>query len=349
MEDIDIAKVSEALSERLGEKLNLVSIEKAGSGYHAEGYKVTNKDGRQFFLKRILHNQFGFEYNERKLASMLVGHNMARRAGAKPQSLGLLLENNGHMRPMPEIHDETIIYNVQEFEPEGVSYFKLLNDRRDKEAFDATDEAELEHIVGFIATLHAKRHFSGEPERLRALYNDSLRAELIHPELTMTLLHELGDDSPLLPPSKQGEYISLLLDVIHRWKNRSDRLRALHGDFWAANLFVRKDSTVWVIDYSRIPWGDPGLDVGKWISQYVWFYHQTGNPYFRELTDRFLTLYIEKTGDAEIMHALCLGFTFLGAMYASPDVFSHVGLDVRTKMFDHIRSILKNNTFSWEV
>ena len=109
------------------------------------------------------------------------------------------------------------------------------------------------------------------------------------------LLHDFTDSHPFLPPKRHPEFVGRMLNLIHAGKDRPDRLRASYSDFWGANFFFRADGPVWVIDYSRIPWGDPATDSGWWLAQYLWFYHETKNSYFRDLGERFLALYERET------------------------------------------------------
>ncbi len=348
MSDIDISKISQAISQKLGEKVELVTIEKIGSGFHAHGYKVTAKDGRHFFIKRVHTDEMGFEFPERKLASLLVGHNMANRFGTSPRSIGLIVENGDHSVVLPDITEETTIYNIQEFEPEGAPYNLLLDRRQSKIAMDAEDFAELEAITDYAAKLHTLAHPSGDTTRRQALYNSGLRGEVMHPELTLTFMHDFGEEHPLLPPQKQEAYIGLVLNLLHKWKNREDRLQPLHGDFWGANVFLRQDKSVWVIDYSRVPWGDPGIDLGRWMSQYLWYYHLTKNPYYKELGDAFLHMYQQKTGDEEIMEAISLGFISMGVLYAIEGIYPDAPQLAKEDTYNNIIDILKENRFHWK-
>ncbi len=270
---------------------------------------------------------------------------MAIRAGQRPRPLELILETGGKMTMMPKISLYTNVFHLQEFEPEGTSYFSILENSKGKSTVDEYDKVVTSSVVDTIASIHALSYPSKDNDQLKALYMDGLRGELVHPEITLTLMHELDEDHPVIPPSKQGEYVGLYLKLIHAWKGRSDRLRALHGDLWGANVFVRKDKTSWIIDFSRIPWGDPGIDIGRWMGQYVWFYILTKNLYFKELGELFLETYAQKTGDEEIRKAASLGYIFSGFIY--PVFFDKEDLSVRKKMFEHACKILDKGEFFW--
>lgn len=349
MDEMNLPKLSKAMSQKLKVPVEFVSAEAVGRGYHAEGFKLTTKEGQHYFMKRISSMVSGFEYPERKVFSLMVGHGMAKRANSAPLPMGLLVETDGAVEAVPEISHDTLVYHIQEFESEGKAYSAILSEREAKTAVDAEDRLEIENIIDYLSRIHAIKYPSRDKRELDQVYNDGLRAELVHPEVTMPFLHEIEDDHPIIPIEKQGEYLVIVLKLIRAWRNRSDRLCALHGDFWGANVFLRRDSSVWVIDYSRIPWGDPGVDVGKWMSYYLYYYYKTNNAYYKELGNIFLETYIKKTGDEEILRSASFGFVFAGVLYASLDPFPNMDMEVRKKVFDHIWSILKNNRFSWEV
>ncbi|MFH2232579.1 MAG: phosphotransferase, partial [Patescibacteria group bacterium] len=145
-----------------------------------------------------------------------------------------------------------------------------------------------------------------------------------------------------------GNYIGLMLNLIHKWKDRCDRLVALHGDFWGTNLFFKKDGSIWVIDYSRIPWGDRGIDIGWWLSQYLWFYHETQNEYFKELGEKFLDMYEKKSGDKEIRRAVSLALGLMGIIYISPRFYPDLNMEIGKKFFYNILEILNVNQFVWK-
>jgi hypothetical protein len=345
MEEIDLSQVSKALSAKLGSEVEITEIHKIGRGFHATGYKIVAKDGRAFFIKKVTTNTIGLEHPERKLSSLLVGHNMATRAGQKPKPIGLLIEVDGKMSAFPDIPLDTGVYHVQEFEPEGRSYISLLEGRKDKRTLDEQDHRETSSMTDIIAAIHKIRYASDDPEQVKAMYMDGLRGELVHPELVITFMHQLDETHPIIPPNTQGKYLELYLQLIHKWKGRTERLRALHGDLWGANMFLRENGTAWIIDFSRIPWGDPGIDIGRWMGQYVWFYIITRNPYYKELGELFLKTYQEKTGDAEIREAASLGFMFVGFIY--PTYYTQEDLALRKKMFEHACEILKQGRFFW--
>ncbi len=348
MNDINLQKISTLISQKLNRAVKIVDMEKIGSGYHSDGFKLTTKDGYNFFLKLIKSHDLGFEIPERKVMSLLISNGMHYRSNLHPKPVGVILDNGSETVIIPEINEETLIYHIQEFQTDSVSYWSLLENKKSKLKVDTIDLTELERITDYIVNIHKIKHSSTDLEQLKSVYNDGLRSVLTNPELTFTLLDDFNDIHQILPTHEHGKYVGLMLNLIYKWRNRSDRLVALHGDFWGANLFFKPDGAIWVIDYSRIPWGDPGIDVGWWLVQYLWFYHETQNEYFKELGEKFLNMYTEKSGDKEIRSAISLVFGLLGIIYISPRFYPNLSMEAGKRFFDNILEILRGNKFVWK-
>lgn len=346
MEGISREKLSTLLSEKLSKDIEIIEIVPAGSGFHSSGFKLLSKTGEAFFLKKIKSGGAGFEFPERKLASLLVSDSMGKRQEGHPQPIGVIVSTGEKEGFIPSITHETDIYHIQEFEDAGISYWNKLNERRTKQEIDETDRTEIASIISYIAKVHAIRHPLTDPEELKLIYNDSLRSSLTHPETTLSFLHKLGADHPFLPLERQKMYMGLMWDIIHTRKDRFDRLTALHGDFWGGNLFFKADGSVWVIDYSRMPWGDPAVDVGHWMSQYLRIYHETENEYFKNLGEYFIQEYIRVTGDNEIRNHLALELGTMGSIYLS--FTPHPSEQVEQSFLDAIIESMRTNTFVWK-
>lgn len=348
MKEINLLKLSELISQKLDKKVEFIKIEKIGSGYHSDGFKLSSKGGDTFFLKRVKSHDLGFELPERQISSLLISDGMGKRSGLSPRPVGVVIVNDDEEVIVPDIDGDLEIYHIQEFGVENDNYWSRLQKKKDKIKIDKEDIEELDKISDLIVKIHSTKYPSDNSERLKSVYNDGLRAVLVHPELTVMFLHDFTEKDVILPPSKQGEFVGLMLDLIHKWKNKTDRLCALHGDFWGANLFFKPDDSAWITDFSRIPWGDPGIDVGWWLSQYLWFYHETKNPYFKELGEAWLNIYEKKTGDKEIREHVCLILGLMGIIFVTPRFYPDLNVEIGERFFENIWQILKEQKFTWK-
>ena len=343
---MDKKEISIILTEKLGKKVTVIEILLIDSGHHSEGYKIVTQEGNSYFVKKIKSYDIGFEFPERKISSYLVSHSMLKRADIAPKTIGVVIKNTG-MEFLPEIKESTEIYHFQEYAGEGRKYIDMLDDKVHKKRIDDSDKREIDLIIDFIVKIHKIKHHSKDKEQLKSIYNDCLRNVIGNPEYLLMLLHSIPDNNPILCPQNQGEFMALMLENMHFFKDRSERLVALHGDFWGANVFFRKDGSFFVIDYSRMPWGDAGFDIGFWMSQYLLKYHQGNKIYFKELGNYFLNEYIRKTKDKEITQTMVYSLGLIAAMYASPIWVSGIEEKVRISFFNHICGMLKKKDFYW--
>ncbi len=348
MQEISKKILSELLSKKLGEHLDVTHIEKVGSGYHSDGYRVDTKQGKKFFLKKVKSDDLGFEYPERKIASLLTSHNMSARTNIATKPIGVMISSHDENILLPEIDDSTQIFHIQEFQEEHQSYWNSLLSKRGKTMIDAEDKKEIEDVVDILVAIHKQPLPFEDNEKKKRVYRDSLKSVITHPELTFRLLQDFPHDHPLLPKSRHKEYLGLMVDVMYHWHDKHDRLTLLHGDFWGANLFRRKDGSSYIVDFSRIPFGEPGIDVGWWLCQYLWYYHEDQNEYFKQLGEYFLETYITKTGDTDIRDAVLTVLGLSGIIFTSPAFFPNLNIDIGRVFLQNVESILSEKTFVWK-
>jgi aminoglycoside phosphotransferase family enzyme len=160
-------------------------------------------------------------------------------------------------------------------------------------------------------------------------------------------------------PSRYGFITSDLLEEIEhrcvawRWrlKERTYRLRQVHGDFHPWNILFREGRDFTMLDRSRGEWGDPADDVACLTMNYLFFSLQRngrleGN--LETLFRRFWERYLEKSGDREVLKVVAPFFAFRGLVMASPLWYPTLPEGVRRKLFAFIRAVLKAETFDPE-
>lgn len=343
---MDLNNLSKAISKALNAEIVITSIDKIGEGLHSDGYKLTASNGRKFFLKKNKSYDLGFSIPERKFYSLMLGHRMSNRVKKNPKSIGVFVENKGEIKEINEFKDDDIFYNIQEFEEGGVNYFKLLEDKSNKLKIDEKDKEEINKIVDYLVNLHSIKYPSTDENLLKIIYNDSLRTIITHPELNFTFLHNFDKNNSILPIEKQKEILSLMLEQMHQWKNRSDRLSAIHGDFWGANIFFKENGEMHVIDHSRIPWGDSGIDISWFVQQFIWFYLKKNNIYYKELGNYFLKEYENKSKDLEIRKSLILPLAVI-SITAIPSKPSNQEEEISKKYIEIVLNMVKSGEFNW--
>lgn len=349
MTENELKVFSDLVSKKTNSNVVFIDVEQIGSGYHSDGFKLTSEDGRLFFLKYIKSHDLGFEFPERQVMNLMVSNGMGERSvGKNPNPVGVVVKNNNESVMLPYVDDSTKMYHIQEFRNIGKSYSSILEVNSNKASTDEEDRKQLSVIADSLIKIHSIKHNSTNKDRLNAIYNDGIRNVLTHPELSVMVLSEFPEDYKILDLKSQQEIISLMYENIKKWIGRGDRLTALHGDFWGANIFLNSEGDVSLIDFSRIPWGDPAIDVGWFLAEYLWKYHETGNIYFKELTEMWLDVYQEKSGDKDLRKAIPLAIGWIGIVRVYPRWFPNIDVETGKKFINHIIKILKHHEFIWE-
>lgn len=347
MNKINLNTFSKLLSEKIGKPVTFTKVEKIGGGYHSDGFKLSATNGKFYFLKYVRSHDLGFEFPERHIMSLMISNGMGQRAKNDPSPVGVIIQNEHSEIMLPEITDSTKIYHLQEFAGTGTSYSTLLDKNINKKSVDDEDRKQLTAIADALVKIHSVKHLSKNHHKLKAVYDDSLRNMLISPELSLMVLSEFPVDYKILDLEGQKEIISLMYENIKACMGRYDRLTALHGDFWGANIFFKDDGSLFIIDFSRIPWGDPAIDVGWFTSEYLWYYHLTGNRYFRDLTETWLSIYEKKSNDKEIRKFMPLVVGWIGIVRVYPRWYPNQDVKIATRFINHIKKVLKKKEFIW--
>ncbi len=107
---------------------------------------------------------------------------------------------------------------------------------------------------------------------------------------------------------KYNEYIS---------KGDSDRLTILHGDFWYDNIIISQ-SDIYFIDFSRIPYGDPGIDVGRFIGEIFVQYIISEDKKWLNSIRLFLEKYLDITKDKQIINYIDMSVLWVIFIDSSP-------------------------------
>ncbi len=340
---MDKKLASRLLEKVLNKSVDIAKVDFLGSGYHSNGYKLTTNEG-VFFLKELKSEDRGFEFPERKISSLLVSHGMNVRANVWPKSFGVVTVDKNELNTFTKVGEECQVFEVQEFGGIGETLLEAFDKRKSKKDIGDEDLYEINETIKFISSVHKKRY--NDNGNADNVYNDYLRSVIGHPEYTTQLLHTFDVDDEILPFKDQSKILSIMLKFMHKWKNRGDRLAALHGDFWVSNC-INSAGKYYFIDFSRMPWGDPGFDIGIWTTLFVVKYITTGNEYFKKYVEIFLEKYIEKTKDSDIIKTMIYPYAPVLIMYASESWVPGYTTDERKKIRDYFFKLLEKEEFTF--
>lgn len=234
------------------------------------------------------------------------------------------------------------------------------------EFFILTDyiDGELYHID--LDRIKATGKLSGLDEKRCLALSDYLvkihNVKLNAPELYVRRTRELVGHGECImglldsyPPGldwiQEYDLIDIERDsVVWRWrlKRRTHRLSQVHGDFHPWNIMFHKDVEFTVLDRSRGEWGEPADDITAMTINYIFYSLQSHGKLtgvFEQLYTLFWENYLQKTGDWEILEVVQPFYAWRGLVIASPLWYPNLSYDIRIKLLNFARNILRHERF----
>ena len=209
------------------------------------------------------------------------------------------------------------------------------------------DVARAEALAAFLAGAHAERR--DEP----TLYERRVRELVGHGECLMGILDSLPHPWPFLPPAACEALERAAVAWRWRLRGRSHRLARTHGDFHPWNLLFRDGTDFSVLYRSRGEWGEPADDVAALGINHLFFGLRrserepaTVAEPFRGLFRRFLAVYLERSGDAELLEVLPPFLAFRALVIAHPRWYPTIAPATRMALIRLATSLLDGGAFA---
>ncbi len=323
----------------LGQPLQAGAIKAYGYGVPIQvEYEVA---GRRFraVVETIHPGRFGHQHMADRAQALLWDHWAFNRLPRHVRSLDVgAFRNDGSLLSLGKVEE---LFLLMEY-AEGQGYHHDLNRLRDGGELTDLDLARADALCDYLVEIH--RATGPDP----VLYVRRIRELVGHGECIMGLADSYGVPDGFITAG-------LLEHIEHRavawrWrlKDRTHRLRQVHGDFHPWNILFREGSDFTVLDRARGEWGDPADDVACLTMNYLFFSLQRSGRLerpFEELFRRFWERYLEKSGDREMLDVVAPFFAFRGLVMASPLWYPALSEGVREKLFAFIQAVLDGETF----
>lgn len=180
------------------------------------------------------------------------------------------------------------------------------------------------------------------------LYVRRARELVGHGECIMGLLDSYPSNLSFV---READLIEIERDcVAWRWrlKRKADRLCRVHGDFHPWNVMFREGTDFTVLDRSRGEWGEAADDVTAMTINYVFYSLQKYGELagvFERLWRLFWENYLRKTNDREVLGVVQPFYAWRGLVVASPVWYPSLSRDVRVKLFNFIKNVLRCEKF----
>lgn len=228
----------------------------------------------------------------------------------------------------------------------GTEYFRDLEKIKTSGELTTLDAARVSELASYLADIHAEKFDNP------GLYIRRVRDLIGHGECIMGLIDSY-------PADWAFPYAGALKDiemkcVDWRWKlrGRENRLCVEHGDFHPWNILFMDDSTTdfMVLDRSRGEYGEAADDIAGLSINYIFYALQHTGTFsgpFKEMYQRFMEDYLEKTGDNAMLTVIQPFYAWRGLVVASPIWYPNLSDDIRRQLFNFINNVLDTETFDY--
>jgi len=295
---------------------------------------------KQAVLSTVRPGQFGHEYRSDRAAILLWQYEAFNKLPKHVKALDVgAFTKDGRLKSLGDCGEFFLLTE----KAEGVLYHVDLDRILSEGKLTDLDRHRCLALADYLAEIHAVKR--DEP----GLYIRRVRDLVGHGECIMGLIDSY-------PPGLDYAPEALLKEIEHacvewRWKlkKKTHRLSQVHGDFHPWNVMFKPGTTDFMLlDRSRGDWGEPADDVTSMTVNYIFYalraYGHLEGP-FKELFRSFWNRYLARTGDEEILEVVQPFYAWRCLVIASPIWYPTLAKEVRVKLFNFVRNVLKTDVF----
>jgi aminoglycoside phosphotransferase (APT) family kinase protein len=135
-----------------------------------------------------------------------------------------------------------------------------------------------------------------------------------------------------------------------RWqlKDKSHRMRRVHGDFHPFNILFDDEGEFYVLDRSRGAWGEPADDASCLSINYIFFSLQSHGELtgpFKELHSLFWNTYFDLREDAELLAIIQPWLAWRALVLACPVWYPDLQNQVRRRLLNMARGVMSEERY----
>jgi hypothetical protein len=347
---LDPEKVEVYLKSVLGQDIRLLGLTRLGDpedqlakgfGYGTPvrvEYQTAAGERRRAVLHTMSPGSFGHEHMADRARILLWSHAAFNRLPRHVRSWDVAaFQAGGGLLSLGQAEEFCLL---TEYAP-GTLYALDLERIRDSGETAELDFSRADALCDYLVDIHRVR--GNDP----GLYVRRNR-ELVGDGECIMGLADSYPPHPLLTPQVLEKIEHQAVRWRWRLKNRTHRLRQVHGDFHPWNILFESEADFRLLDRSRGEFGDPADDVTCLTLNYVFFSLQRSQRLagvFERLFISFWERYLEKSGDREILEVAAPYFAFRGLVMASPVWYPALPEVARRRLLTFILAVLDAETF----
>ena len=318
-----------------------------GFGY-GKPYLVEFETGegelKEVVISSMKGNGFGHDHLSDRAQILIWQHHAFNKLPKHVNSLDVgYFTKDGRMESASDAEEYFIVCD----KVEGEEYVKDLDRLKAGGELRKEDKERVSAMASYLADIHVVKKDDAR------LYVRRVRELVGHSECIFGLTDSYPPGSEFITSEELADIEKKSIDWRWKLKERAKRLCMVHGDFHPWNVMFREGTDFTVLDRSRGEWGEAADDVSSMTINYLFFglLKTEGNEIdrgFKKLYDLFFDVYLEKTGDYELLEVIQPFYAFRGLVVASPVWYPGISLDTRMKLFNFIRNVLETDEFDYK-
>jgi len=332
--DVEIDTVSE-----LGKGENDAAMKDLkGFGYgrpYLIKYKAGSKEKRVVLETLRVQGGFGHDDFSDRAQVLIWQHSAFSKLPRHVRSVDVGAFTEDHS--LKSIGNCVEFFIVSEF-VEGQLYHTDLDRLKESKQLRQLDLDRCKALSDYLVTIHEIKHDAPE------LYVRRIRDLVGHGECIFGLTDSYPRKLPYISDRDFVRIEKACVDWRWKLKRKAHRLAQVHGDYHPWNIMFRGGTDFTVFDRSRGEWGEPADDLSALTVNYIFYSLQTCGKFaepFERLFHSFWTNYLDKTGDEEILTVIQPFFAWRALVVASPVWYPSLPQEVRRKLFNFTRRVLK--------
>jgi len=325
---------------QLGAKKETSETELKGFGYGIPYLIEFNVDGKaKSVVLETMRTEggFGHDHFSDRAQVLLWQYSTFNKLPRHAKSVDVgAFTNDNRMKTLGDCKEFFIVTELVD----GTLYHNDLDRIKLTKELKSLDEKRCIALSDYLAEIHGVK--KDEPQ----LYVRRARDLVGHGEGIMGLMDSYPPNLQYISEKSLCEIEKQCVNWRWQLKHMAHRLCQVHGDYHPWNIMFREGVDFTVLDRSRGEWGEPADDVSALTINYIFYSLQTfgklSGP-FEVLWKLFWKNYLDKTGDEEILTVIQPFFAWRGLVVASPVWYPNLPLNVRMKLFNFIKKMLKTD------
>jgi aminoglycoside phosphotransferase family enzyme len=355
-------KIKAYLERTFGTPVNLISIKELGlesnlkleEEHEIKGFgygkpyfvKFERGDGelKEVVISTMKGDGFGHDHFSDRAQVLIWQHHAFNTLPKHVRSLDVgYVTKDGRMESAGDAEEYFIVCD----KVEGEEYVNDLNRLREGGSVRELDKERASALASYLADIHTVKNDNA------GLYVRRIRELVGHNECIFGLTDSYPSRNEFITSEELKAIEKKCIDWRWKLKERTKRLCMVHGDFHPWNVMFRRGTDFTVLDRSRGEWGEAADDVSSMTINYLFFGLLKTNGKaldkdFKGLYETFFKVYLEKTGDYDLLELIQPFYAFRGLVVASPIWYPHISMDTRRKLFNFIRNVLKAEEFDYK-